>query len=141
MMTRMAPVTRESEIVKQVHLRLGSRADVRLWRFQAGVGRVGARDTVQRFCPTGFPDLAGWVTICGVAVWLGVECKTESGRLSEAQSAWKKWADEAGAIYIVARDAARAEMELEAQIEMRSMGAVRVAGQRGQEGAEGMTDD
>lgn len=107
---------RESAILKDVHLALGSRRDVRLWRFQAGTGRVGKKDHVQRFCPTGFPDLAGWVTVDGVAVWLGVECKTRTGRQSEAQRAWQRWAAAAGGIYLVARSAREAAAELDARV-------------------------
>lgn len=108
----------EREIMREVHLRLGSRPDVRLWRFNAGFGWVNTSRGAapQRFVPTGFPDLAGWVKIGGLAVWLGVECKSARGRLSKEQEAWMRWVAAAGGIYLVARSAEQVEAELDRAI-------------------------
>ena len=49
----------------------------------------------------GSPDLMG--VLAGTGRMLGVEAKTEDGRLSENQKMFKDWMGKAGAIYIVAR--------------------------------------
>lgn len=84
------------------------------WHVDRRTGRIGARPVYYGL--PGSPDLLGFCVHqsdvkAGVlasvvkhrAQIIGIECKTESGRLSENQKMFQDWMKNAGGIYIVAR--------------------------------------
>lgn len=95
----------EAQIQREILLHVGSRPDVRLWRANAGRALVptqeGGLRPIQVNLP-GCPDLIGWVTLAGRAVFLGVEVKSSTGRLRPAQEAFRAILTRMGGIYIVA---------------------------------------
>lgn len=62
---------------------------VRLWRNHVAVAvPIRGDSSPQRFGQPGSPDLMGSVTVDGVAIALGIEVKTQTGRVSDLQRAW-----------------------------------------------------
>ena len=112
---------KEADILREVRLSLGSRADVRLFRFAAGNGWVrAAKGFIPcQFVPPGFPDLFGWVFFADLPVILGVECKSASGRLSAEQLKWRDLIVLSRGFHVVARSAAQANEDLDRQIQAR----------------------
>lgn len=95
----------EAQIQREILQKFGSRPDVRLWRANAGKGLVATADgglRAVRMNVDGCPDLIGWVTLAGRAVFLGVEVKSSTGRLRPAQEAFRAILTRMGGIYIVA---------------------------------------
>ncbi len=75
---------------------------LRLWRNRsAEAGRSGKGADRSR---TGSPDLEGWYTTNGVAVYVGIEVKAKKGKVSDAQVRWGELITTAGGIYVLARD-------------------------------------
>ena len=129
-------MTRESEIQRAVHERLGARPDVRLWRQNVGVGvpmsaaailirvaeyvRAGDYGTARALAPRaleaarrvirfgveGAADLSG---ILAGGRRLEVEVKSERGRQSDEQHAYQAMIERFGGVYILARSADEAE--------------------------------
>jgi hypothetical protein len=91
----------ESLLVRQILLRFGSHPQLRLWRSQPLVART-REGRVVRALPLGWPDITGVLAPSGRL--LGIEVKTDKGRVSPAQAAihetWQKF----GAVLVVARD-------------------------------------
>ena len=93
-------MTPERDLVTDILLALGSRADAHVWRQNVLVGRRGAR--VVRSGPNGTADILGVVS----GIPLAVECKSARGRLSPAQRSWGDAFTRAGGLYVVARELA-----------------------------------
>lgn len=96
----------EASLQRAILLEIGSRPDVRIWRANAGRALVPTADgglrPIQVNLP-GCPDLIGWVTLAGRAVFLGIEVKAPRGRLRPAQEAFRDALTRSGGLYIVAR--------------------------------------
>jgi hypothetical protein len=126
----MKPETPEAAILREIHLALGRRADVRLFRNTVGVAyagrvieRTGSRLTLEHArtithgLAPGSPDLVGWVTLAnGCGVFLGVEVKAAQGRLMVEQSKFLAAIERAGGIAICARSADEAEKILDSKL-------------------------
>lgn len=110
---------RELPVQHAIHLALGSRPDVRLWRFDAAAAWINGRP--KQHCPEGWPDLAGWVVIGGQPVVLGIEVKApKGGKHLDSQKTMQRIWEQFGAIYILARSVEEAAQKLEAAIAERS---------------------
>lgn len=101
----------EAEIQSAIHRALGSRADTRIFRNHVGkVQDAQGRWHTFGLAP-GSADLIGWQSIeitqdmvgRRLAVFLSVEIKTETGRLSPAQENWRRAVEAHGGIAVVAR--------------------------------------
>jgi hypothetical protein len=103
----------ESRIQSEILLRLGSRGDVLLWRNSVGVAVPLSGDAPQRFGQVGSPDLLGSVTVRGVAIALGVEVKSATGKERPEQTRWRLAHLARGWIVFVARSADDAHTQLE----------------------------
>ena len=127
-------MTREAAVLREVHLRLGARPDVRLWRQNTGVAYPlsQVRELVDavlagdqraavavaremrpiRYGLPGMADLIGVVQRGGRL--LSVEVKSPSGRLSEEQRAWDAMVRRFGGVSLApVRGADEAEQALE----------------------------
>lgn len=104
----------EHRIQNEIRLALAGKATV----FRANVGQAwtGAevvrhgRDVYLRDArplstglPPGFSDLFGWVSMDGVARFLALECKSETGRLTDDQARFLEAVRAAGGLSAVVR--------------------------------------
>lgn len=98
----MPPATPESEVLRAIHARLGSRPDVRLWRVNVAVAVPisqacpRCRPKAIRFGLPGMADLLGIVAPSGRM--LSVEIKSEEGRMSKEQVAWSEMVTKFGGV-------------------------------------------
>ena len=106
-------MSNESRIQSEILLRLGSRGDVLIWRNSVGVAVPLSGDAPQRYGQVGSPDLLGSVTVRGVAIALGVEVKSATGRERPEQERWRLAHLARGWIVFVARSADEAHNRLE----------------------------
>lgn len=78
-----------------------------LWRNGTGVAKhvtpSGEERTVRYGLVKGGADLIGVLTVGRIGVFLAVEVKTESGRLSPEQRMFGELVERAGGVFIVAR--------------------------------------
>ena len=114
----------EARIQSIVLRNLGSRTDTRLFRNQVGVGWVGGRvvranGSVSVLYPRrvsfglhpGSSDLIGWRTITitpdmvgkTVAVFMGVEIKSDSGSLKPHQKNWDEQLTRSGGVSLIVK--------------------------------------
>ncbi len=113
------PVLSERDIQATVHLALGSRLDVRIFRQNTGAARTG-KGAVVRFGTVGQADLSGIVMLAPfVGIRLEVECKSARGRVSDEQRKWGMMIARFGGIYFVTRSAEDALAQLDSAIETR----------------------
>lgn len=112
---REAPVLRETLLtLSALKLPDGRRACV-VWRTQVGKFRRLYDDQIVSVGFTGLADIVGWVQCGAHAVFLAVECKSDTGRLRPEQVNFRDVVVESGGIHIVARSAKdAAERVLEA---------------------------
>lgn len=90
----------ETDLVKAILLEFGSRPDLRLWRQNCGaVPMKGGRFV--RFGIPGMSDIMGVLAPSGQFVC--IECKTATGRLTQAQKSWLAMVTKFGGLAIVAR--------------------------------------
>ena len=102
----------ESILLKRILLALNSRKDVRVFRNNVGVAQTANGSVIRYGLMVGSGDLIGWkthrVTESDVgkdlAVFVSVEVKTSTGRVSDAQKIWMEQVNKHGGIAIVARD-------------------------------------
>lgn len=109
----------ETPLQREIHLRLGSRPDVRLFRNNQGVAREPTADGRTRYirygvCNPGGSDLIGWRQVVvtpdmvgkKVALFLAVEVKTPGARTkkdrAKRQADFRNAVQRAGGIAIVA---------------------------------------
>lgn len=79
----------ETQLMHQILWACTRDPSVRLWRNHVAVAvPIRGESTPQRFGQPGSPDLIGSVTVDGVAIALGIEVKTATGRVSDLQRAW-----------------------------------------------------
>lgn len=102
----------ETDIQQRIRLALGTRQDLRLFRNNTGTlpdPRTGR--PVQFGLARGSADLIGWRTITitpemvgqRIAIFLSLEVKTPTGRLTPAQQTWLEVVHKSGGIAGVAR--------------------------------------
>lgn len=96
-------MTPESRLLAAIRATLGRRADVRVFRNNTGVLRDKDGRYVQYGLCAGSADLIGWVTQCGVARFLAIECKSARGRATPEQENFLRVVREAGGIAGVCR--------------------------------------
>lgn len=111
-------INSHTELVKAIHLAIGSRPDARLWPANTGAARTrnanGELGRVVRFGLKGQADLSG--ILMGSGRRLEIEVKTGTGRLSPAQAAFANVIRRAGGVHIVARSVDDAVTQLDAEI-------------------------
>ncbi len=88
----------EKSIQNAILREFGTRTDMRVWRQNTGVARMGAR--VVRFGIPGQADLTG---VLPGGMRLEIECKTADGRLSIEQQNFRAMVTRFGGVYVVAR--------------------------------------
>ena len=90
----------EAVLLHDILLEFGGRPDIRLWRNNSGLfwTRNGQR---VRASVEGAPDLIGLMLPQGR--FLGIECKSLTGRLSPVQKAFGEMIVRMGGLYCVAR--------------------------------------
>ena len=99
-------MTPESRLLSQIRATLGRREDVRLFRNNVGTLRDKDGRYVQYGLCAGSADLIGWVTrpvwresVQGtVAVFLAIEVKSKTGRVTPEQENFLRVVREAGGI-------------------------------------------
>ena len=96
---------KEAEILSEVMIEIGSIPGVLAWRNNTGMIK-SADGRFVRFGTPGSPDV---IVIAG-GKFVGLEVKTERGRLSPRQRKWRAACETAGGIYAVVRDAHSAFM-------------------------------
>lgn len=95
----MTTTTTEHQIQNAI-LRYLSQCDrLRVWRQNTGVAKY--RDRTVRFGVPGAADLSGLVFPSGRR--LEIEVKTKTGRVSDAQLAYRRMTEDMGGLYILAR--------------------------------------
>lgn len=103
----------EKRIQSEIHIRIGSRPDVRLIRVNAGKFRSMDGHRIIMGAPEGTPDLVGFLRVGNHCYPLGVECKTRTGRQRLAQKRVQRIFEQWGACYIVARSVKEVEHGIE----------------------------
>lgn len=104
---------READLQREALLLWGAHPSVRLWRANAGRALVatatGGLRSVQMNVP-GCSDAIGWVSVPAsrlgarsVAVFTGLEFKSDTGQVREAQSAFGAVLTRMGGLYVLAR--------------------------------------
>lgn len=102
----------ETEIQKRFQIAACKNKSIRLFRNQTGVYALKDGRYLQSGLAKGSADLIGWKTVeitpdmvgKKVAVFLSVEVKTPTGRLSEEQQNWLNKVNQDGGIALVARN-------------------------------------
>jgi hypothetical protein len=93
-------LVKENAVQYAIMLAIGSRPDVRLWRNNSGLlftpGGRRIRASVE-----GAPDLIGLLAPHGR--FLGIECKSDSGKQTSVQIAFQRMIESFGGLYILAR--------------------------------------
>jgi len=80
---------REAELMREILAAVTRDPMVRAWRHNVGVAVPLTGDArPMRYGQAGQPDIMGSVTVNGVAVALGIEVKTPTGRVAPVQLAW-----------------------------------------------------
>lgn len=104
---------REAEVQREILRLWGAHPRVRLWRANAGRAMVptatGGLRPVQVNIP-GCPDIIGWIAPHGRFV--GIECKSDRGKLRPEQIAFRDRLVADGGVYIVARRVADVDSAL-----------------------------
>lgn len=98
----------------EILLALGCSSKILIWNNPTGVFRGLHDNTITRVGMPGQPDIIAIASPSGRFV--GIEVKTGTGRLSEAQKNWKAQAEARGALYIVARSVDEVIKELQNSI-------------------------
>jgi len=97
---------RETPLLNEILVTVSRLPGVRAWRANAGTAwvRVGGGNMrpIQVNVP-GCPDIIGWMTVNGLAVFLGIEVKTAGVAMRETQESFQKALTSYGGIYIIAR--------------------------------------
>lgn len=111
---RRTGVSAERDVLRAVHLAVGSLPDVRLWRNNVGVARYPGRDRLQHvrygLCP-GSSDLIGILKMpgsdgggCGCGRFLAIETKSGRGSVEPAQQDFLDLVRRFGGVAAVVRD-------------------------------------
>jgi hypothetical protein len=87
----------ETPLITMLLARLNAETDGYFWRCNTGAARSGKYFI--RFGVPGQPDIQG----CHCGRWVGIEGKTERGKLSPAQKQFQDRIEKAGGAFVVAR--------------------------------------
>jgi hypothetical protein len=101
----------EHRLQNEILRRFGTRPDLRLWRANAGVARLGTR--LVRFGVPGQADLTG---ILSGGIRLEVEVKSPTGRQSVDQRNYQTMIESFGGIYVLARSVDDVERAINARL-------------------------
>lgn len=101
----------ESSALKNIFRRFGSQVGTRLFRNNVGLFWTADGRPVRCGLHVGSGDLIGWKTVTvtpemvgkPVAVFLSVEVKTKTGRVSAEQKNWSEQVEKAGGIALIER--------------------------------------
>jgi hypothetical protein len=96
------PAQTEAEITKGVRGIL-KYAQIRHWKQHQSLGSTPGVPDIIAIKKVKVSDLVA-SGVDEVGVFVGIEVKTKSGKLSDAQSKWKKYIEDSCGIFIVARD-------------------------------------
>lgn len=88
----------EKSIQQEILREFGTRPDMRLWRANCGVAKIGNRSV--RFGVVGQADLTG---VLPGGIRLEIETKSPTGRQSPEQIAYQACITRFGGVYILAR--------------------------------------
>lgn len=95
---------REAEVQREILRLYGAHPRIRLWRANSGRALVATATGGLRSMQvniTGCPDIIGWLAPAGR--FLGIECKSDRGKLRPEQAAFRDRLVADGGIYIEAR--------------------------------------
>ena len=87
-------MNRETALMQQIRAACNQMPDVRLFRNNTG---FASKERVRYGLGTGSPDLVGVVCVNGIGRAIGMEVKTEKGRLTPEQKIWIDLGDRFGA--------------------------------------------
>jgi hypothetical protein len=112
----------ETPIMQRIRLEIGARHDTRIFRNLVGGFKMADGTFRNVGLCTGSPDLIGWRSVeitpemvgRRVAVFVGIEVKTETGRLTAEQAAFIVALKNAGGLADVARSAEEAHRIVDA---------------------------
>lgn len=101
----------ESIILANIRIDLGRREDLRIFRNNTGALRDKLGRWVHYGLAPGSPDLIGLKTVTitpemvgrSVAIFVGIECKTAKGRVTEEQVSFLRMLEQRGALSGIAR--------------------------------------
>lgn len=102
---------REHSIQNEIIRAFGQRSDMRIWRANCGVARIGPRTV--RFGLPGQGDVSG---LYKDGRRLEIEVKSARGRQREEQKNFQKMIERFGGVYILARCVEDVHQQLEKQI-------------------------
>lgn len=115
----------EAPVQREILLLWGAHPRVRLWRANSGQGLVPTRNGALRpikINVTGCPDAIGWTSvpvsrlvelgIRDVAVFTGIEFKSDTGNRSDEQKAFAATLKRMGGLPVLARSVADVDLSL-----------------------------
>jgi hypothetical protein len=102
---------KEKHIQNEILRTFGTRRDMRLWRANTGVARIGRR--VVRFGVPGQADLTG---ILPNGQRLEIEVKSSDGRQTEEQRNYQAMIERFGGVYVLARSVEDVAIALSAHL-------------------------
>ena len=94
-------MTSEGDVKHAIRVALGKLGWVSIYNNPVGVGFTKDGDRITYGLSVGSPDLVGFIR--GSGKFLGIEVKTTSGRASDDQKKWLKYASESGCVVGICR--------------------------------------
>lgn len=95
---------KEKAVQNAILREFGTRRDMRLWRANVGVARIGGpRSAGGRIVRFGLPGQADLTGILPGGLRLEIEVKGAAGRQTEEQRAFQRMIERFGGVYVLAR--------------------------------------
>jgi hypothetical protein len=101
---------REAWVLHDILRAWGAHPRLRIWRQNTGAAMVKGR--LVQFGIPGTPDILGVLAPTGR--FLGIECKSATGRQREAQKTFQRVVESMGGVYVLARSVADVDAALAA---------------------------